>query len=140
MQYDTDGIGSLTTGTVVLAAHGGRAKVNGINLGTKLGKKSPQEIVAYLTENTDPKKRLSTKFTGTVHLSGCFTAAGGIAPAGEEYDYDTFAGKVKKLLEKAGIKKCSVVGHPGTASTKNDGDKRSIKPTEQDKADRLKKE
>ncbi|WP_171175040.1 hypothetical protein [Ruegeria sp. HKCCD8929] len=138
---DTDqaDFGNITTGTVVLAAHGSRVKESGITLGTKLGKKTPEQIVALLTEQTDKKKNLSKDFKGTVLLSGCFTAAGGIAPPGSNYDYDTFAGKVWRLLKAKGIK-CKVSGMPGQARTGDDGNKSSVKPTEQDEYDALKKE
>lgn len=131
--------GEVTTGTVVLAAHGSRDELpSGKTLGIALGKKSPEQIVALLTENSDKKKNLSKNFTGTVLLSGCFTAAGGIAPEGK-YDYDTFAGKVWKLLAAKGIK-CKVSGMPGQARTDAKGDKSSVKPTEQKAYDKLKKE
>lgn len=131
--------GEMTTGTVVLAAHGSRADLpSGKTLGIKLGKKSPQEIVDLLTGNKDKAKNLSKDFKGTVLLSGCFTAAGGIAPEGD-YDYDTFAGKVWTLLKAKGIN-CKVSGMPGQARTDAKGDKSSVMPTEQKEYDRLKKE
>lgn len=131
--------GEMTTGTVVLAAHGSRDQLpSGKTLGIALGKKTPEQIVELLTGNKDKKKNLSRDFTGTVLLSGCFTAAGGIAPEGN-YDYDTFAGKVWKLLQAKGIK-CKVSGLPGTAFTDAEGKKSSVKPTEQKAYDALKKE
>lgn len=138
---DTDeaDFGELTTGTVILAAHGSRVTEKGISLGTKLGKKSAEEIVALLTEQKDKKKNLSKSFKGTVLLSGCFTAAGLKAPFIEGYDYDTFAGKVWKLLKAKGIN-CKVSGLPGTGYTSEDGDKTSVKPNEQAEKDRLKKQ
>ena len=131
--------GEITTGTVALCAHGSREKVNGVWLGTKLGKKTPDELVTLLTGNKDRKKNLSKDFRGTVLLSGCFTAAGGIAPPGKDYDYDTYAGKVWTLLKAKGIK-CKVVGQPGTASTNDDGSKNSVMPTRQDDKDAFKAE
>ncbi|MEX0365886.1 MAG: hypothetical protein AB3N22_07435 [Ruegeria sp.] len=131
--------GEIKKGTIALCAHGSREKINGTWIGTKLGKKTPAQIVALLTENTDKKRNLSKDFKGTVLLSGCFTAAGGIAPPGEKYDYDTYAGKVWQLLKAKGIK-CKVVGQPGTASTNEDGSKNSVMPTKQDEKDALKAE
>ncbi|MDC0660515.1 hypothetical protein N6L27_21110 [Leisingera sp. SS27] len=136
---DEADFGELTTGTVALCAHGSREKINGIWLGTKLGKKSPDQIVDLLTGNKDKKKNLSKSFKGTVLLSGCFTAAGGIAPPGDKYDYDTYAGKVWRLLKAKGIN-CKVVGQPGTASTNEDGSKNSVMPTKQDEKDAYKAE
>ncbi|MEM9197413.1 MAG: hypothetical protein AAGD12_06120 [Pseudomonadota bacterium] len=136
---DEGDFGEITKGTVVLAAHGSRVEASGITLGTKLGKMTPQQIVTYLTEQKDAKKNLSKNFTGTLLLSGCFTAAGGIAPPNEKYDYDTFAGKVWNLLKAKGIK-CKVQGMPGQARTGADGSKSSVKPTEQKAYDALKKE
>lgn len=131
--------GDMTTGTVVLAAHGSRADLpSGKTLGIALGKKSPEQIVELLTENKDKAKNLSKAFKGTVLLSGCFTAAGGVAPEGG-YNYDTFAGKVWNLLKAKGIN-CKVSGMPGQARTSAEGDKSSVKPTEQKEYDRLKKE
>ncbi len=136
---DEADFGGITKGTVVLAAHGSRVEASGITLGTKLGKMTPEQIVAFLTEQKDPKKNLSKDFNGTVLLSGCFTAAGGIAPPDSNYDYDTFAGKVWKLLKAKGIK-CKVSGMPGQARTGSDGKKSSVIPTQQKEYDQLKKE
>lgn len=139
---DTDDadFGGIKSGTVVLAAHGSRDTLpSGKTIGIALGKKTPQQIVELLTEQKDPSKNLSKKFNGTVLLSGCFTAAGGIAPEGVKYDYDTFAGKVWNLLKAKGIN-CKVSGMPGQARTTAAGDKMSVKPTEQKKYDQLKKE
>lgn len=136
---DEADFGGLTSGTVVLAAHGSRGDTpSGKVIGTKLGKKSPQEIVALLTENKDKKKNLSKKFNGTILLSGCFTAAGGIAP-NDDYDYAPFAQKVWNLLKAKGIN-CKVSGMPGQARTDAKGDKSSVKPTEQAAYDKAKKE
>ncbi len=131
--------GDIRNGTIALCAHGSREKINGTWIGTKLGKKTPDQIVDLLTKNSDKKRNLSKSFKGTVLLSGCFTAAGGIAPPGKDYDYDTFAGKVWKLLKAKGIN-CKVVGQPGTASTNDDGSKNSVMPTKQDEKDDLKAE
>ena len=139
LNTDQADFGDMTTGTVVLAAHGSRADLpSGKTLGIALGKKSPEQIVELLTENNDKAKNLSKAFKGTVLLSGCFTAAGGIAPEGA-YDYDTFAGKVWNLLKAKDIH-CKVSGMPGQARTNAQGDKSSVKPTEQNEYDRLKKE
>lgn len=136
---DQADFGEMTTGTVVLAAHGSRADLpSGKTLGIALGKKTPDQIVELLTGNKDKAKNLSKAFKGTVLLSGCFTAAGGIAPEGD-YNYDTFAGKVWALLKTKGIN-CKVSGMPGQARTNAEGDKSSVKPTEQKEYDRLKKE
>ncbi len=136
---DQADFGDMTTGTVVLAAHGSRADLpSGKTLGIALGKKTPEQIVELLTGQKDKAKNLSKAFKGTVLLSGCFTAAGGIAPEGD-YNYDTFAGKVWNLLKAKGIN-CKVSGMPGQARTSGDGDKSSAKPTEQKEYDKLKKE
>ena len=136
---DEADFGEMTTGTVILAAHGARIEQNGVTLGTKLGKKSAEELVALLTEQKDKKKNLSRDFKGTVLLSGCFTAAGISEPAIDGYDYDTLAGKVWKLLKAKGIN-CKVSGMPGQARTDAKGDKSSVKPTEQAAYDKAKKE
>ncbi|WP_299733549.1 hypothetical protein [uncultured Tateyamaria sp.] len=130
--------GEMTTGTVILAAHGSRVKEQGKTVGTKLGRKTPEQIVALLTEQSDKSKNLSKDFKGTVLLSGCFTAAGGIPPS-DDYDYAPFAQKVWNLLKKKGIK-CKVSGLPGQARTDADGNKKSVIPTEQDEYDALKQE
>ncbi|MFL4472353.1 hypothetical protein ACERZ8_21645 [Tateyamaria armeniaca] len=127
--------GEVTTGTVILAAHGSRVKEQGKTVGTKLGRKTPEQIVALLTEQSDKSKNLSKDFKGTVLLSGCFTAAGGVPPS-DDYDYAPFAMKVWNLLKKKGIK-CKVSGLPGTAFTNADGSKKSVAPTDQDDYDAL---
>ncbi len=131
--------GDLTTGYVILAAHGSRLEVNGTIIGTKLGKRTPQQIVDLLTSG-DKKKRLSKDFSGTVWLSGCFTAAGGIAPPGSDYDYESFARSVWELLKKQGYKNASVKGQPGTAYTDSEGEKSSTTPTGQKDNDKIKKQ
>jgi hypothetical protein len=122
-------VGKIKTGTVVLAAHGGAAAVSGTVLGTSLGHKTPQEIVDLLTKNSDKSKRLSKKFTGTVLLSGCYTASGNMVIP-EDYDYSVFAGEVKRLLETNGYKGFVVRGIPGPATTirtgPNTGGKKGI--------------
>jgi hypothetical protein len=121
LEADMD-VGAIRTGTVVLAAHGGKAAVSGTVIGTALGRKTPEQIVALLTDNPDKRKRLSKKFNGTVLLSGCYTASGsGAIPEG--YDYSVFAGKVKKLLDSKGYKGFVVKGVPGPAQTKDSGEK-----------------
>jgi len=128
----------ITTGNVILAAHGSRTEVNGTIIGTKLGKRSPAEIVALLTEG-DKDKRLSREFSGTVWLSGCFTASGGIAPPGENFDHESFARSVWELLKSKGYKKATVKGQPGIARTDAEGNKSSVTPTGQKDYDKLKK-
>jgi hypothetical protein len=119
---DEADFGNISTGTVVLAAHGGAVAASGTVMGVSLGKKSPDDILKLLTGNTDKNKNLSKKFSGTVLLSGCFTAAGsGAIPEG--YDYSTFAGQVLNLLRQKGYTKCNVKGMPGPSITKDSGDK-----------------
>jgi hypothetical protein len=130
----------ITTGNVILAAHGSRTEVNGMIIGTKLGKRTPAEIVGLLTEGDDKKKRLSPDFSGTVWLSGCFTASGGIAPPGEDFDHESFARSVWELLKSKGYKKATVKGQPGIARTDEQGNKSSVTPTGQKDYDKLKKE
>ena len=130
----------ITTGNVILAAHGSRTEVNGTVIGTKLGKRSAAQIVELLTDGDDKSKRLSKNFSGTVWLSGCFTAAGGIAPPNEDYDYESFARSVWELLKQKGYKKASVKGQPGQARTSEEGNKSSVTPTGQKDYDKLKKE
>ncbi|MCW5666619.1 MAG: hypothetical protein KIT35_22535 [Piscinibacter sp.] len=137
---DKADFGGLTTGHVILAAHGSRVEVSGTIIGTKLGKRTPAQIVELLTENSDKKKNLSKDFSGTVWLSGCFTAAGGIAPPDENYDYESYARSVWELLKKKGYAKASVKGQPGVARTDAAGDKSSVTPTGQKDYDKLKKE
>jgi hypothetical protein len=136
---DDADFGDIKTGFVVLAAHGGRAEVNGTIIGTSLGKRSAADIVKLLTEG-DKKKRLHPDFSGTVWLSGCFTAAGGIAPPGHKFDHESFARSVWELLKAKGYKKATVKGQPGTARTDAQGDKSSVTPTGQKDYDKLKKE
>lgn len=136
-EVDTDAadFGEITTGNVILTAHGSREKVQGKTLGTKLGRKTPEQIVALLTEQSDKSKNLSKDFKGTVMLAGCFTAAGGVPPSAD-YDYAPFAMKVWNLLKKKGIK-CKVTGFPGTGFVGGDGNTKSVAPTEQDNYDAL---
>lgn len=137
---DKADFGGISTGHVILAAHGSRVEVSGTIIGAKLGKKTPAEIVSLLTENGDRKKNLSKDFSGTVWLSGCFTASGGIAPPGADYDYESFARTVWELLKRKGYAKATVKGQPGIARTDAAGDKSSVTPTGQKDYDRLKKE
>lgn len=112
--------GELKTGNVILTAHGESVKASGVLLGKKLGNRTPEQILKLLTENSDPKKALSKDFSGTVVLSGCYTASGnGSVPPG--YDYSAFAGKVLALLRAKGYKKCNVKGMPGEAVVGDDG-------------------
>jgi hypothetical protein len=115
-------VGGLTTGTVILTAHGSAVAVSGTVLGTELGQRTPEQIVALLTKNTDKRKRLSKKFSGTVLLSGCYTASGsGKVPydpvAMTGYNYSTFAGQVLNLLRAKGYDKLNVQGTPGPSKT-----------------------
>jgi len=136
---DNADFGDITTGNVILAAHGGRKEINGTIIGVGLGKRSAAEIVDLLTTG-DKKKRLHPEFSGTVWLSGCFTASGGIAPPGVDYDYESFARSVWELLKSKGYKKVTVKGQPGIARTDSEGEKSSVTPTGQKDYDRLKKE
>ncbi|MEM9048513.1 MAG: hypothetical protein AAGC92_07305 [Pseudomonadota bacterium] len=131
---DNADFGGINKGSVILAAHGSRVQAAGVILGAKLGAMSAQQIVTFLTEQKDPKKNLSTAFTGTVLLSGCFTAAGSTAATNL-----TLTGKVSNLLKAKGIK-CKVQGMPGVARTNADGTKSSVKPTEMAAYDRLSKQ
>ena len=114
---DDADFGGMTTGNVILAAHGSRTEINGTIIGTKLGKRTPQQIVDLLTAGTDAAKRLNPDFSGTVWLSGCFTASGGIAPPGENFDHESFVRSVWELLKAKGYKKATVKGQPGIART-----------------------
>jgi hypothetical protein len=112
--------GQIKTGNVILNAHGTPVKVSGVLLGQKLGNRTPEQIIKLLTESSDAKKALSKEFSGTVVLSGCYTASGnGTAPPG--YDYAAFAGKVLTLLRAKGYKKCNVKGMPGELVVRGDG-------------------
>ncbi|MGH3266228.1 MAG: hypothetical protein ACRDNS_30025, partial [Trebonia sp.] len=103
------------TGNIVLTAHGTPAVApNGRIIGSKLGRKKPDEIVKMLTTSKDPKKRLAKAYDGTLTLCGCFTASGG--PEGEKRD-DPFAKKVLDIFRKRGYSKISVVGYPGATIT-----------------------
>src|SRR5262249_51783625 len=87
------------------------------------------------TENKDEAKRLSPKFKGTIVLSGCFTAAGN-ETIPEGYDYSTFAGKVKKLLDLKGYSNYLIKGMAGPSITTDTGEKLvrpAQKAAEQDK-------
>jgi hypothetical protein len=114
--------GGIKGGNVILCAHGEPEAVGGIVIGKKFGERTPEQIVQILTENPDKTKRLSKEFSGAVHLSGCFAAAGsGAVPEG--YDYSAFGEKVLKVLRGKGYTKCIVRGHPGVAVTRDSGDK-----------------
>lgn len=102
------------TGDIVLCAHGKPKKTLGRIIGDELGKMTAEQIVAYLTDSTNPKKRLGKSYAGTIHLVGCFTASGG--PEAHEADA-VMAKRVKDLLHKAGWTDLSVVGMPGAAMT-----------------------
>lgn len=104
-----------------------------------LGKKTSQQIVVLLTEQSDKKRNLPKDFNSTVLLCGCFTAAGGIAPAGSDYHYDTFVGKVWRRLKDKGAS-CKISEMPEQARTGDDGNKSSVKSTEQGEYDAFKKE
>lgn len=136
---DDADFGQVKSGNVILAAHGSRLEVSGTIIGVKLGKRTAKEIVELLTEGDDKKKRLNPEFSGTVWLSGCFTASGGIAPPDEDYDYESFARSVWELLKKKGYTKATVKGQPGIARTDKEGDKSSVTPTGQKDYDKLKK-
>jgi hypothetical protein len=134
---DAVDVGGIKFGTIVLAAHGGRAAVSGTIIGTDLGQKSPAQIVALLTENQDEKKRLNPKFKGTIILSGCFTAAGNqVVPKG--YDYSIFAGKVKQLLDKKGYQNYLIKGMAGPSRTTDSGDKQVIPAKDDDVVEQAK--
>jgi hypothetical protein len=122
---DAADFGGITTGNVVMTAHGTPGKVSGILIGKELGSRTPEQIVQLLTAGTDKKKNLSKAFSGTVMLVGCYTASGtGAVPPG--YDYSTFAGKVLQLLRAKGYSKCNVKGMPGEAVVSNDGTKTTV--------------
>jgi hypothetical protein len=140
VEPDDADFGELKSGNVILAAHGSRLEVSGTIIGVKLGKRTAKELVDLLTEGNDKKKRLNRAFSGTVWLSGCFTASGGIAPPGDDYDYESFARTVWELLKKKGYTKAVVKGQPGIARTDSEGDKSSVTPTGQKDYDKLKKQ
>lgn len=99
------------TGDIILDAHGTPETLpSGTLIGTKLGEKTPQQIVDMLTTSKDKKKRVSKNYNGTLTLCGCFTASGG--PEASKQD-DAFAKKVHDLFREKGYKKISVVGYPG---------------------------
>lgn len=103
------------TGDIVLIAHGAPSVMpSGRIAGVELGERKPEQIVAMLTSNKDPKKRIGKGFTGTLTLCGCFTASGG--PEANRRD-DPYAMKVLQLFRKKGYSKISVVGYPGATIT-----------------------
>ncbi len=115
-------LGDLT-GDLVLCAHGTPKVLPGRVIGTKLGGKTADDIVAMLTADKDKSKRIGKDYRGTITLSGCFTASGG--PEADRQD-DVFAKKVLDALVKKGYKKVTVVGMPGPSWTARDpGDKDS---------------
>ncbi len=120
MTKDDYEFGELT-GNIILCAHGTPdATPSGRLIASKLGKKTPKDIVKLLTGSKDPKQRIGKDYSGKIFLSGCFTASGG--PEGSKQD-DPFAKKVWDLLKGAGYTKASVVGMPGPSITaRNDGD------------------
>jgi hypothetical protein len=137
---ETAELRGIRTGNVILVAHGGRAEVGGTIIGTKLGQKTAAQIVAMLTDNSDADKNLHPSFSGTVWLYGCFTAAGGIAPPGKDYDYESYARSVWELLKSKGFTKATVKGNPGSGRGDSQGNQSSVTPTGQKDYDRLKKE
>lgn len=137
---DTMQLRGIRTGNVVLVAHGGREEVSGTIIGTKLGKKTPAELVDLLTESSDKDKVLHPDFAGTVWLFGCFTAAGGIAPPGDKFDHESYARSVWEGLKRKGFAKAVVKGNPGTAHGSAAGGQTSVAPNTQKDYDQFNKD
>lgn len=106
-------LGGLT-GDLVLCAHGRPKVLPGRVIGEKLAGKSPDELVDLLTGDKDEAKRIPKDYSGTITLSGCYTASGG--PEADRQD-DVYAKKVLDALNKKGYKKVTVVGMPGPSWT-----------------------
>jgi hypothetical protein len=114
MDEDDADFGGIT-GNIVLVAHGTPKVLPGKVIGSHMGQKTPEQIVAILTENPDKSKRIAKKYSGVITLAGCFTASGG--PEGEKED-PVFAKKVRDLLGAKGYKQARVEGMPGTTATR----------------------
>lgn len=108
-------LGDLT-GNLVLIAHGTPKVLPGRVIGTKLGSKTPDQIVDILTASKEKSKRIGKGYDGKIFLAGCFTASGG--PEAEAQD-DAFAKKVFDKLRSKGYAKAVVVGYPGATTTAN---------------------
>jgi hypothetical protein len=119
VQEEADAEFGDVTGDVMLCAHGDPKITAGRVVGVSLGEKSPEQIVALLTKNTDKSKNLAKGYRGKITLTGCFTGSGG--PEAHEADHP-FAQKVKALLDKAGYKSAVVSAFPGpVAVARSDG-------------------
>lgn len=106
-------LGGLT-GDLVLCAHGTPKVLPGKVIGVKLAGKTPDQLVELLTGNQDKSKRIAKDYSGTITLSGCYTASGG--PEADRQD-DVYAKKLLDALTKKGYKKVTVVGMPGPSWT-----------------------
>jgi hypothetical protein len=108
--------GKITGSTpIVLVAHGRENKESpGKFYGEKFARKSPQELVNMLTENTDPNKCLAKDYSGVIYLDGCFTA--------EQGGMNNYCATVWSLLKAKGYKNAKVKGNLGAAATTVEGD------------------
>lgn len=114
-KVDDADIGTIS-GHIMLIAHGTPKTLPGRVIGTKLGRKTPQQIVDMLTGSDDKAKRIGKDYADKIYLAGCFTASGGPESELNKQD-DPFAKQVLDLLRNKGYKKLSVVGYPGATTT-----------------------
>lgn len=100
---------------IILLAHGNEDKTaTGQIYGKDFAGRTPEQLVAMLVENPDPRRALSREYSGTIYLDGCFTAQGGAM--------ENYTRQVWKLLKDRGLSKVSVKGNLGLAATTNRGD------------------
>ncbi len=115
---------------IILLAHGDEDKTaSGQIYGKDFAGRTPKELVAMLTANKDPKKRLSPTYSGTIYLDGCFTAQGGAMA--------NYTKQVWELLKAAGIRNCKVKGNLGAAATLQSGDELVTTTEAQEAVDKL---
>lgn len=121
------------TTPIILLAHGDEDKTSsGQIYGKDFAGKTPQQLVALLTENPDPKKRLSPEYSGTIYLDGCFTAQG--------VAMQNYTKQVWDLLKAKGIKDVKVKGNLGAAATLKSGDELVTTTEAEEKANKLLKQ
>ncbi len=113
--------GKNVQGDIILLAHGEpTGKAPGKVYAKKFANKSPKGVVKYLTKDM----KLSKKYSGTIYLDGCYTAAGPSSKKGKPNmkELNNFAGKVYRLLSKKGYEYVTVKGNLGAAITGKGGE------------------
>lgn len=125
--------GKITGSTpLILVAHGSEEddlSGSGKIYGRQFAGKTATELVKILTENKDETKRLSTEYSGTIYLNGCYTAT----PSA----MGSFTENVWKLLKAKGYTKLKVKGNLGAASATDKGSMLVTTPEAEKAVDRL---